>query len=159
MTTRKATAGRPSTLNPTTTARLVKALQMGAFMDTAAAFAGLSKDTLYRWLKLGDRDREEGKTTTLACIFSDAVAKAMADNEIGDLAVVGRAAMAGNWQAAAWRLERKNPARWGRQRVERVGATDAPPVQTQAVPTNFDRDQVRRMAEAVLAEIPGEANG
>ncbi len=37
------------------------------------------------------------------------------------MALIGKAAGEGNWQAAAWRLERRFPERWGRK--DRVDAT------------------------------------
>ena len=42
----------------------------------------------------------------------------MADASVGDLALITKAAQDGAWQAAAWKLERRNPSRWGRQRIE-----------------------------------------
>ena len=42
----------------------------------------------------------------------------MADSQLADLALITQAAQKGSWQAAAWKLERRNPAKWGRQRIE-----------------------------------------
>jgi len=39
----------------------------------------------------------------------------MSESEVWALQVITKAAAEGNWQAAAWRLERKHPKRWGRQ--------------------------------------------
>jgi len=63
--------------------------------------------------------------------------------------VIQRVAENGVWQAAAWRLERKYPDKWGRRRVEVTGPGGGP-VQTQAVPSAFRQEQLRRMAEEVL---------
>ncbi len=71
--------------------------------------AGVSKVTLYGWLKLGARE-EEGPHVE----FLNAVEKAQAEAEMRDLDRVDAAAEAGAWQAAAWRLERRSPQRWGR---------------------------------------------
>jgi hypothetical protein len=48
----------------------------------------------------------------------DAIKKASAEAEAKDLARIAAAADAGQWTAAAWRLERKYPQRWGAQRKE-----------------------------------------
>lgn len=79
-------------------------------METAAAFAGISKDTLYRWLREGARNPkgEYGE-------FHEMVREVMASAEVLLLAQIGKAAREGHWQAAAWHLERKHPERWGRR--------------------------------------------
>ena len=91
--------------------RLVITIRGGAYVETAAAFCGISKDTFYRWLRLAESD----ETSELLLKLSDAVKKAMAEAELRDLHVIDRAAQDGVWQAAAWRLERKYHDRWGRQ--------------------------------------------
>ncbi len=40
----------------------------------------------------------------------------MAEAEIRDVALIGKHAEY-SWQAAAWRLERKFPAKWGRKQI------------------------------------------
>ena len=54
----------------------------------------------------------------------------MAEAELRDVMVINRAAQT-TWQAAAWKLERKYPNRWGlRSKHEIVGADkEAKPVQ------------------------------
>ncbi|GGA31944.1 hypothetical protein GCM10007416_00600 [Kroppenstedtia guangzhouensis] len=100
---------RPEKLTPELQQKVVDAIRMGNYIETAAAFSGISKDTLYRWLKQGRRAKR-GKYRE----FSDAVEKALAESEMRDVAVIATAAKE-NWQAAAWRLERKFPDRWGRR--------------------------------------------
>jgi hypothetical protein len=58
-------------------------------------------------------------------MFLDAIEKALADGEIRDVAIVAKAALE-NWQAAAWKLERRNPGRWGRVRHEITGKDGGP---------------------------------
>jgi transposase len=91
--------------------RLANTIRGGAYVETAAAFCGISKDTFYRWLRMAE---SEGATELLLKL-SDAVKKAMAEAELRDLHVIDKAAQEGVWQAAAWRLERKYNDRWGRQ--------------------------------------------
>ena len=101
--------------------QIVEAVRAGNFIETAAAFAGLSKQTLYNWLKEGarERDRRESgekpdRTKDLYVQLSLQIEQAMAEAEMRDVEIITRAAEQ-QWQAAAWRLERKYPDRWGRK--------------------------------------------
>jgi hypothetical protein len=109
----------PKKSTPKLTEELIEKLSMvvrhGAYIETAAAFCGIHKDSLYRWLKIAASD----DATELHHKLNDALKRALADAEIRDLSVITKAAQEGIWQAAAWRLERKHPERWGRHaRVE-----------------------------------------
>ncbi|MFS8631315.1 MAG: hypothetical protein LOD92_09215, partial [Bacillales bacterium] len=88
------------------------AIRMGAYIETAAAYAGINKSTLYDWMRRGARAKS-GKYKE----FSNAIEKALAESEMRDLAVIAKASQE-NWQAAAWRLERKFPDRWGRRKAK-----------------------------------------
>lgn len=122
-------AGRPTVLTPEVQEAIVKALHVGAYVETAAATAGIRKSTLYDWLRRGAREKrrllkekkakpKRGESRYVA--FSDAVKKAMADSELLDIATIAKASRR-TWQAAAWRLERKYPDRWGRR--DRIDAS------------------------------------
>ena len=109
----------PKKSTPKLTEELIEKLALvirhGAYIETAAAFCGIHKDSLYRWLKIAAGD----EATELHHQLNDALKRALADAEIRDLSVITKAAQEGIWQAAAWRLERKHPERWGRHaRVE-----------------------------------------
>lgn len=113
--------GRPSKLTPELQERIVQAIRAGNYIETAAAYAGIAKSTLYDWLKRGARAKT-GKYRA----FSDAVQRALAEAEVRDVAIIGKAAQE-QWQAAAWRLERKFPERWGRKdRHEVTGESGGP---------------------------------
>ena len=101
--------GRPEKLNQEIMKAIVSAILSGAYVETAAAFAGISKSTFYEWMRKGAK-ASKGKYFD----FSDAIKKAMAEAELRDIMVVNRAAQS-SWQAAAWKLERKYPDRWGRR--------------------------------------------
>lgn len=114
--------GRPTKLTPELQARIVQAIQAGNYMETAAAYAGISKNTLFDWLRRGAREKERLAGNARARIlkeeapyvaFSDSVEKALAEAEVRDVVNVMKAADGGQWQASAWRLERKFPDRWG----------------------------------------------
>ena len=48
--------------------------------------------------------------------FMDAIRRASAESEVADITTIGIAASR-DWRAAAWRLERKFPTRYGRQSI------------------------------------------
>ena len=105
--------GRPTKLTPDIQSEIVELLKAGNYIETACAVAGLHKSTFYDWMKIADASTHKNKYTN----FSDAVKKAMAWAEARDVAIIARHSEK-YWQAAAWRLERKFPERWGRQKME-----------------------------------------
>jgi len=115
--------GRPTKLDERTQEKIISAIKAGNYIETAAAYAGISKNTLYEWLKRGEREKQRVEKSNKAKIkkseeiyvkFTDAVEKALAEAEMRDVLIIGKAAEK-EWQAAAWRLERKFPDRWGRK--------------------------------------------
>ncbi len=102
---------RPTKLTPEVHDKIVTAIRAGNYIETASAYAGISKPSLYAWLKRGAAEASGPYHD-----FSAAVEKALAEAEMRDVDVITQAAAA-NWQAAAWRLERKFPDRWGRRMV------------------------------------------
>jgi transposase len=117
--------GRPILLTPELHEEIIDNLRAGAYVETAAAAAGVNKTTFYEWLKRGARAKREDKwpkADQKFVDFSNAVKRAQADSEMRDLGLIGLAA-ATNWTAAAWRLERKHPERWGRRERHDVNLT------------------------------------
>ena len=121
--------GRPTKLDYKVQEKIVQAIKAGNYIETAAAYAGISKSTLYDWLKRGEREKQRvaknpryriRKSEKIYVEFSDAVEKALAEAEVRDVLLIGKAAEE-QWQAAAWRLERKFPDRWGRRVIEHSG--------------------------------------
>ncbi|MFD1422452.1 hypothetical protein ACFQ4J_01685 [Laceyella tengchongensis] len=108
--TDRSKAGRPTKLTPALQEKIVTVIRGGNYIETAAAYAGISKQTLYNWLRRGARQKS-GQYRE----FALAVEQALAEAEMRDLALIEQAARDGKWQAAAWRLERRFPKRWGRQ--------------------------------------------
>jgi transposase len=105
-------AGRPTKLDADTSDRICSAIRGGNYIETAAAVAGIHRDTLYTWLKRG-RTEEDG----IHRDFVLAVDEALANAEKNALRTIEDASDE-HWQAAAWRLERRFPERWGRKRLE-----------------------------------------
>lgn len=105
--------GRPTSLTPEVQAAIVTALRAGNYRVTAAAAAGVHRNTLVNWEKWGT----EGKAPYVD--FLCAIQKAEAEAEMELLADI-RAARPGItgvngadlWQAKAWMLERRFATRW-----------------------------------------------
>ena len=114
---------RPTKLTPKLQDEIIKVIRSGNYIETACAYVGINKSTFYDWLKRGAREKDRVAKNPKAKVrkdeqpfvdFSNEVEKALAHAEIRDVAIIGKAAEE-NWQAAAWRLERKFPDRWGRK--------------------------------------------
>lgn len=116
MPNKKTKRGRPEKITKHLIETIRTAILAGAYVETAACYAGISKETFYQWLKKGAAAK-----SGIYADFSDAIKKAMAEAELRDVMVINRAA-ANSWQAAAWKLERKYPSRWGvRARLDLAG--------------------------------------
>lgn len=118
---------RPSKFTPELGEKVVTALRAGCYAETAAAYAGISKNTLYRWLREGERAKSGEKHEWK--LHYD---RALIESELVALGRIRKAAER-NWQAAAWYLERRKPHEWGRRRVEVTGADGKPVEQHAAV--------------------------
>ncbi len=106
----KRPTGRPTKLTPALQQAICNSLASGTYIETAAAEHGINKQTLYDWFKRGNADEEPYRA------FLDAVKRVEANAEQNALALINRAAEdPKHWMAAAWRLERKHPDRWGRR--------------------------------------------
>lgn len=133
--------GSHPSLTPELIEQLSQAIRRGAYVETACALVGVSKDTFYRWLR-----QAKGNDATEATIeLSYAIEKAMAEAEMRFLDIIDAAAEGGTWQAAAWRLERMFPSKWGRQgklQVEHSGPAGQP------IETELSREaRLRRIKE------------
>lgn len=78
--------------------RILEALSVGQTRRVAAACGGVSDDTLRRWI-MADRE------------LSARVSAAESQAEIALVTCIRNAANH-DWRAAAWLLERRDPARW-----------------------------------------------
>jgi len=104
--------GRPVKLTPEVHQKFVTLIQNGNYIECAAKVCAISKETVYAWLKKGALEKKG-----IYREFSDAVCTAQGMSEARDVITVGKASEK-DWKAAAWRLERKFPQRWGRQDSE-----------------------------------------
>jgi Asp-tRNA(Asn)/Glu-tRNA(Gln) amidotransferase B subunit len=119
------------TLNDPKVKRLISALKLGDFVEEACAYAPITQDTYYRWLREGLRVQqkiESGETITAEdsqiIEMADALREAEMAGQHAALAVIREAAKDGTWQAAAWFLERRNK-KWS-NRTEITGPDGGP---------------------------------
>jgi hypothetical protein len=108
---------RPTKLTPETVEVLCDALGKGMYLETSGRLAGVAPSTLHGWLSRGriaehSDDPHPDEVPFLELL--EAVKKAQARAEMKAIEVIIAAAEAGTWQAAAWFLERSNPAAWTR---------------------------------------------
>jgi hypothetical protein len=93
----------PTKRNPAIEDQIMQALAAGQARWPAAALAGVSGSSLSRWTADDDA-------------FALEVQRAEARAVATALGFMTKAAESGPWQAAAWWLERRYPAEWGRNR-------------------------------------------
>jgi hypothetical protein len=128
--------GRPVTLTKDIQDKIVAALNVGNYLETAAAFAGVHKDSVFSWMKKG----REPNAKQIYTDFLSAVEKAQAFSEMRDLQVLDKAGQAGTWQASAWRLERKFPKRWGRTDKHEHTGKDGGPITFSDLIKDLEKD-------------------
>lgn len=120
--------GRPTKLTPELQADLVRLIEAGNYVETAAGCCGVQPATVRDWVKRGVRGHKTYRG------FSTALKKAEARAEASGVVRI-RAAAKNQWQADAWFLERKFPQRWGRKSRDEPSEA-APPTVNVYLPDN-----------------------
>jgi hypothetical protein len=80
--------------------------------------------------------------------FASAIKSAEADAELRAVAIIQQAAQDGTWQAAAWWLERRRPADYGRQ--DRLELNIRQTAERLAVELGLSADEVIAEAERLV---------
>lgn len=156
--------GRPTLLTDDTQDRIVKAVLLGAYLDDAAAHAGITYRTLCKWVERGRRaedaieagvDVPEGEERFVQ--FVHALTKARADAALRNIGVIHTAAQDGSWQAAAWYLERTNPKKWGRYDTVEIDGMERAQAGAASEITEMLDERIARMRERskVIIEVTG----
>jgi hypothetical protein len=109
---------RKTKLTPEVQQRIVDAIGQGATYELAAQYGGIHYDTLRVWIQTNPA-------------FSEAIKSAEGRAVVKWLALIDKAARGtedrpGQWQAAAWKLERRYPYVYGKQVQEITGKDGAP---------------------------------
>lgn len=140
--------GRPSLYTPHIVKRISDALRLGATYKMAAQYGGVSYDTVNDWMNKGKKasalagkGEEVPEDLEPFLQFHQELQKAEADAVMGWLAKIEKEANDGNWQAAAWKLERRYPRDYSRNVTEVVGDEGGPVKVHFYLPSN-GRDRV-----------------
>lgn len=112
---------RPSKLTSEVEARIVEAVELGVTWERAADAAGIGASTLREWRQRGEADEAP------FAAFVAALKRAEGDGVARALRTIRQAAESGTWQAAAWLLERRYPADYGRRVESRVDVSTSSP--------------------------------
>jgi hypothetical protein len=128
-------AGRkPPKLTDPKIGLLLTALKAGNYIEVACSYATLAPSTVYRWLERGRAERasqeagnQPDKKETPYLELCNAVEKARADAVLRNVTIIQQAAGNGQWQAAAWWLERSMPQQYGRRLQAEVSSTVSVP--------------------------------
>lgn len=110
---------RPTKYTPETVAKVTQAIGMGSTYELAAAYAGITYKTFNEWMNSPSKSE-----------FCEAVKLAEGKAAVVWLAKIEQAASDGQWQAAAWKLERRYPHAYGRNVTQmEVTGKDGGPVE------------------------------
>ncbi len=145
--------GRPTLLDDRKKGLLLTAIRAGNRVPAAARYAGISPKSAAEWIRRGE-GRDGRPAIEPYITFAREVDQAVAHAEVAVVAKV-RAAMPRHWRAAAWWLERTNPA-WRRPKDRGEGSVAVtPPAQPQGF-ILVDKATLRRLGSAKVRAQLGE---
>lgn len=128
---------RPIKLTPEIEKKILDAIRMGNYLETAAAYANIARSTFYNWIKRGEKEIQRVNQNPRCKIkksekpfvdFKHKVDQALAEAEMRDVQIILRAA-SDDWRAAAWRLERRYPDKWSKKDRHEVTGQDGGPIE------------------------------
>jgi len=103
----KGSKGQPTKLTAETSELILDCMRAGNYLETAAGLAGCTASCIREWLRRG---RREGSG-----IYFDFFAAYKKATALAEAQALETIRFAPEWQATAWRLERRYPDRWGRR--------------------------------------------
>ena len=102
----KKTTGRPTALTPELHELVVAAVAKGHPLCIAASAAGVAEKTVCEWIRRGKGEDTDREATEPYISFATAIEKARGNACAESVDIIRSAALSGQWQAAAWYLER-----------------------------------------------------
>ncbi len=102
-------SGRPLSFTQEKADRVCEAIRRGLTYKQAASYAGISYSTLNRWRIEGVQEDSSSELRE----FWKAFEQANGEAAFRLLGYIDNAAIAGDWKAAGWILERRFPNEWG----------------------------------------------
>ncbi len=153
--------GRPSKLTPEVQDRICQLLKAGNTFRTACEVAGIGESTGREWRARGEERHAARAGDDDYASFAAAVQRAEEEAVARNVALIQKAATNGTWTAAAWWLERKFPAEWGKvDRHEHTGRGGGPIQVQAAIDTEKIKARIVELArELGYAQPPGLASG
>lgn len=94
--------GQPSKFTPERMDRFLFAIEKGSAYQLACKYAGISYKTMRKWVLRGEEEQDQ-EAVNFLIRFHEAEGAAV----LKWLDVIEQAASIGEWQAAAWKLERR----------------------------------------------------
>lgn len=131
-------------LTPEIQNKIVNLIKAGNYVSTSCQVAGISAGTYYLWLKKGMENKNKAYRD-----FYKAVKIADAESEVYYLKYIKKAAIK-NWQAAAWMLERKWPAKYGRKIVYDTPKDIPEKMKTAEVTVEKSGNHIARVLEILI---------
>lgn len=150
---------RPSKLTDKLIDQIAGNLRTGHYVETTAAMTGLSKQSMYSWLKIGARNHDKPVSKLTAheqrCIrFLDAVEQAQADAEDRDL--LRHAALARGGLERRTVIERTNAEG---NLVERTTKVETLPPDARAIEWRLERRHPEKWGRRSSIEVTGKDGG
>lgn len=148
--------GRPSKFTPEVEKTILNKLGEGLPLKYAAHSAGISYDTLNRWINAGHSLNKAGEVSEPLALFCTAVRQAEASAVSKHVGNINKAADE-NWQASAWYLERRAPNEFGKKdkltlggRVDTGGVT----IQVEQMREELPDGSLVKILQKVSAKLP-----
>ncbi len=155
-------AGRPTELTPAVLEDVRRLLPTTLYLETVADYIGITRMSIHNWLRRGsleckrltrNRRAKPKESEAIYLEFFYAYKKALAEGEIYDAGIIKKAASE-QWQAAAWRLERRFPKRWGKKDNSKVELTGKVQAEVVGLSNEQRASAVSRIMAAVGRSAP-----
>ncbi len=153
-------ARRPLLLTDHVITELDRLIRAGVPKVEAVLLAGVTEGSFWRWMEVGEADHEHDRDTPQRRLWLT-VRVATAAWKADTLSLIRQAARgetAGQWQAAAWLLERRYPGEFGRRTVV-AGDPAAPAVRVELPELDPADKMTRDLAHRLLDRASGRPHG
>lgn len=111
----------PSGMSYTAVSRYLQLIQQGNYPEVAATVAGLRKEQVQKWIRIGEGREPEEEAREPYITFAELTR--LAETEAETLIVGAWTAQTlVDWKAGAALVARRNPDRWGKNREESSGS-------------------------------------